>query len=255
MGLRARLLCPAGVLLAPINSMRTLGLDPSLRAFGWAIYDSSPHIAPRQRRVDSGYEGTLSLNVPVARFMHFREMVRNLLKEHEVDAVGIESPAYQGGPFSENHFGLMMYALEAIFEQRKDCVLFDPTTLKFLTGKATASKSDMQRFVQLDTMDTEIINNNEADAYCIAKFAARFLEVRDGTLPPWGLKESEKRTFLTKTRKIKTASGNKIVKRTAHTFRENSRYFAFSKIPSGSVNLPSKSSINSSLLEWLESSD
>lgn len=236
--------------------MLSLGLDPSLRAYGWAVYDSDPAINPKSRRVASGHEGTLSLQVPVARFMHFRALVRDLLDRFkEIQVVGVESPAYGGGPFSENHFGLMMFSLEAVFEKRIDCVLFDPTTLKYLVGKATAGKMDMQRFVQLDTMDSKTINNDEADAYCVARFAARFTEIREGKLAVQYLSENEQKVFISRSKKVKTASGGKIVKRTAHVFRENSRFFSFSKIPAGDVALPSKSSIDSELLTWLDSTE
>jgi len=236
-----------------MESMRTLGLDPSLRAYGWCVYDSEAPI--RERRVASGHEGTLSLTVPVARFMHFRSMVVDLLDRYEVQAVGIESPAYGGGPFSENHFGLMMFSLEAIFEYRKDCVLFDPTTLKFLVGKSTFGKMDMQRFVQLDTMDPKVINNDEADAYCVARFASRFMNLRSSNLDPSDLSENEKRVFLQRTRKLKSAAGIQRVKRTAHAFRENSRFFCFSQVPRGDVKLPSRGQINPDLLKWLSDED
>ena len=230
--------------------MLALGLDPSLRSFGYAIVDTEA--PPQKRRVASGHEGTLSLQVPVARFIHFREMIRGLLQKYEVDVVGIESPAYGGGVFSEHHFGLMMFSLEAVFEKRKDCVLFDPTTLKFLTGKATSTKMDMQRFVQLDTMSPSIIQNDEADGYCIARFAARFILTRDGKLPTADLSTNEQKVFLTRSRKLKSATGVNIQKRTAHVFRENSRFFSFSKVPSGNILLPSKSQIDPKLLAWLD---
>jgi Holliday junction resolvasome RuvABC endonuclease subunit len=232
--------------------MLTLGLDPSLRAYGWAVYDSNAANS-KNRRVASGHEGTLSLTVPVARFMHFRALVKDLLNRYSIQAVGIESPAYGGGHFSEQHFGLMMFSLEAVFEKRIDCVLFDPTTLKFMTtGKANAGKLDMQRFVQLNIMSTTILQNDEADAFCVARATARFMEIQNGTMPVGELSDHEKKVFLTRTRKKKTATGTKIVKRTAHVFRENSRYFSFSKVPAGDVTLPSKSMINTDLLNWLE---
>lgn len=230
--------------------MRTLGLDPSLRSYGWAVYDSDAE--PRFRRVESGHEGTLSSVVPVARFVHFRSMVSNLLKRFEVDAVGIESPAYGAGPFQSIHFGLMMFSLEPIFELRKDCVLFDPTTLKHLVSKSGSGKTEMQRFVQIDTMDPAVIDNNEADAYCVAREACRFTLTKEGLIPEDDLSPNERSVFLERKRRVKSSSSGVRLKRTAHAFRENSRFFNFSKIPPGDVNLPQKSMIRASLLEWLE---
>jgi len=129
--------------------------------------------------------------------------------------------------------------------------MFDPTTLKYLVKKGDADKLDMQRFTQLDTMNPEIINSDEADSYCAAYFAARFFALRNEQIKPEDLTDHEKRVFLERSKKVKRA-GQKITKRTAHVFRENSRFFQFSQIPGGSVSLPDKSQINAGLLGWLE---
>ena len=147
--------------------MLSLGLDPSLRSFGWAVYDSDA--PPHRRLVDSGHEATFVTTVPVARFIHFRAMVQDLIERYSVAAVGIESPAYGGGPFSETHFGLMLFSLESIFSYRLDCILFDPGTLKFLAKidpdkkKGKMSKLDIQRFVSNDRNNPKLINNDEKE--------------------------------------------------------------------------------------------
>lgn len=231
--------------------MRSLGLDPSLTGYGWCVYDSQAERA-RDKLVASGHEGTLPDTVPPARFMHFRSLVLDLLRRFSVGIVGIESPAYDGGPFSETHFGLMQYSLEAAFIKRRDVVLFDPTTVKKLTGKASASKQDMQRFVQLDRMSSEVVQSDEADAYCIARSAARFSMLRSGDLKPEDLTPDEIHTYITKSKVKKSPLGSRKV-RTGHIFRENKRFFAFSRVPEGDVCLPARSKIDPSLLAWLES--
>ncbi len=234
--------------------MRALGLDPSLSAFGWCVYDSAAELRPR-RLVASGHEGTLSDLVPVARFMHARSVVDSLLRRFDVDVVGIESPAFDGGPFTTTHYALMMFALEPIFERRKDCVLFDPTTLKLMsTGKSAASKADMQKAVQIDRMSTEMVQSDESDAYHVAKGAARFLMLWRGELSPEDLTEHEQRVFLKRVKKPKKAS-RAPVRKMAHVFRQNSRFYEMSRIPPGSVSLPDRSEIRPELLEWLLSPD
>lgn len=236
--------------------MLVLGLDPSLRAFGWCIYNSEA--SPKRRIVESGHEGTIVSTVQVARFMHFRAMVENLLFSHKIEAVGIESPAYGGGPFSEIHFGLMLFCLEVVFKKRIDCVLFDPTTLKYLAKedpklrKGKFNKIDMQKYVAIDTDTPKLIDNNEADAYCIAKFCSRMIGFSAGKISPEELTPSELSVFLGRSKTRKILGGAKITKRTAHVFRENNRFFRFSKIPEGRVDLPKKESINPSLLKFLE---
>jgi len=69
----------------------TLGLDPSLRSYGWAVHDNTK--TGPARRVASGHEGTLPSTVPVARFMHFRALVKDLIAKYNAEVVGIESPA------------------------------------------------------------------------------------------------------------------------------------------------------------------
>lgn len=235
--------------------MRVLGLDPSLSAYGWAIHDDAK--TGQKRRVASGHEGTLPSTVPVVRFMHFRALVASLLNQYKVDLVGIESPAYQAGPFQRIHFGLMMYSLEAIFEKRLDCVLYDPAILKKLAKEdprkpGSLSKMDMQRKVQLDTMDSAMIDNNEADAFLVAKYAARLKRLLDGSLDPTDLTLSERSVFVERTKRVKTMAGI-VRKRMAHAFRENSRFFSFSKVPAGNVALPEKSTIRPEILQFLDS--
>lgn len=236
--------------------MRVLGLDPSLRAYGWAIHDSIAE--GRKRRVASGHDGTPATTVPVVRFMQFRSLVASLLEKHDPEGVGMESPAYAAGPFQRIHFGLMMFALEAVFERRKDCVLFDPATLKLLARedsekrKGPMGKLDMQRRVQVDTLDPSVIDNNEADAYLVALYAARFFDLQSGALSPEDLTPSERSVFVTRKKRTKTMRGF-VVKRIAHVFRENSRYFSFSKVPPGSVLLPGKSAVDPRIGEFLAS--
>lgn len=237
--------------------MLVLGLDPSLTAFGWALHDDEA--VGRARRRDSGHEGTLPSTVPVARFMHHQEMVRDVLSRNAVDAVCIESPAYDAGPFQTIHFGLMLFSLVPIFEARRDVVLFDPATLKYLARETTDRKGamgklDMQRRVQVDTMDTKVIDNNEADAYLCAKYGARMMRLVNGLLRPEELTETERRVFLTREKTVKRM-GQRVKKRVSHAFRENSRFFRFSLVPPGDVRLPQRSAVRKDLLDFLESID
>lgn len=238
--------------------MLALGLDPSLSGFGFAVHD--PDAQGRARRVVSFHEKTLPSTVMVARFMHLRSVVRSILDEYPIDIVGIESPAYDAGPFQTIHYGLMQFSLEAIFEKRIDCVTFDPTTLKYLAkgdpirNKGQMGKLEMQRFVQLDTMDAELIDNNEADAYSVSYFSARFRQLHQGIIGPDDLSPSERRKFVTVSRQKKTVIGKKTVQ-TGHLFRENKLFFQFSKIPPGDISLPRRDQIPTNILNYLESMD
>lgn len=227
--------------------MRALGLDPSLTSYGWCVYDTDAGTRP-ERLVRSGHEGTVNTSVPTARFVHFRALVKDLLRRFRVDVVGVESPAFDAGPFQTVHFGLMHFSLEAAFDARKDCVLFDPATVKLVsTGDSGASKAEMQKAVQIDRMTTSLVQSDESDAYLIARAAARFTMLRRGLLSPEELDAHEERVFLSRSKKAKGK-----VKKTAHLFRENSRFFQFSRVPEGDVALPKREDIRPELLEWLE---
>lgn len=234
--------------------MKTLGLDPSLTAFGWAIYDSNA--VGLARRVASGHEKTLPSQVSVTRYMHFRSLVCRLIKEYGPQRVSIESAVLDGSPFSPIHYGLVLFCLEAVFDARIDVVLFDPSTLKSLISghlgaKRKMFKSDMQNFVKLNTMDSNIIHDGEADAYCLAFEGDRFFNTISGNIDISKLNESEIRTFISKKKMVKTLKG-KVARNTSHAFRENSRWYNFSKIPRGDVYLPEKSAVHTDLLTFLD---
>ncbi len=236
--------------------MIALGLDPSLRSYGWAVFNSSAK--GRARRIASGHEGTLPSVVPPARFLHFQAMVSDILKRFpDIEVVGIESPAYNAGPFQSIHFGLLQFSMAEVFNARKDCVLFDPATREYLVRedpqlkKGRIHKIDVQNYVKLDTLDANTIDNNEADAYVIGKFACRLTELRKGLINPSDLTPCELQKFVAMKRKKKTLGGTKIVN-IAHAFRENNRFFEFSRIPPGSVSLPQKGKINSEIVKYLE---
>lgn len=229
--------------------MRAAGFDPSLSSYGWTVYDDEA--SGLEQIVASGHVATKSTTVPVARYCHFRSVVQDILSRFNVDVVGLESPAYGGGAFSERHFGLMMFSMESIFAHRKDLVLYDPSTVKYIaTGNNQASKSDMIRQAQIELKTTKSLQSDEVDAYHVAKHALRFYKLKNGLIRPEDLTKEERRVFLERTKKSKGTFGK--LKRTAQIFRENNRYFMFSKVPEGETLLPKKDQVNQDLLKWLE---
>ena len=233
--------------------MISIGLDPSLRSFGWCVVDTSK--TGESRRVDSGHESTTSSECQPARYLHLQYLVKSIIQRFpEAGVIGIESPAYSAGPFQSIHHSLMMFSLVEVFLARKDCVLFDPSTREYLIRngkKGKIGKSDIQRFVQLDTMDANILQNDEADAYVIGLFAARLMELRSGKISICDLSPAEQHIFVSRSKKAKTVKGI-VYKKTAHAFRENARFFRFSAVPTGQIILPTKSEIDPKILKFLE---
>lgn len=212
--------------------MITLGLDPSLRGFGWCIHNSDAK--GRDRVIDKGRWATSSKDIFVTRYMELRENVGLTLDRNpSIQAVGVESPPY-GELFSSGLYGLFLMVNEAIFVRRKDVVYFDPLSLKMLVKedpsivKGKMFKSDMVDAAKLDAGGGRW-NADEADAYHVARYSARFWQVLNGDLDEADLTPSEHRAFV----KIHTFTKGKRKGQTVKlgaVFKENQRWFRFSQL-------------------------
>jgi Holliday junction resolvasome RuvABC endonuclease subunit len=157
--------------------MITLGLDPSLTNLGWCIHDSSAEGSARV--VGRGLISTPASAIFVQRYMTHREGVGRILDEHpEIEAVGVEAPVF-GEQWSPGAYALYIMVNEAIYTRRKDVVYFDPGTVKMLAKgdpkiRGKMFKTDMVQAARADTGITGRFDHNEADAYHVARFAARF---------------------------------------------------------------------------------
>ncbi len=217
---------------ASCTTMITLGLDPSLTGFGWCVYDSSA-VGPL-RMVDKGVFSTSSKMLWVDRYVYMREHVRTLLDRYLlIQAVGMESPPY-GELFSEGLYGLFLMVNEAVAAKRKDVVFFDPLTLKMLAKedpsvrKGKMFKSDMVEMAKADMGLKGNLNHNVADAYLIARFAARFWMLVNEQITEEELLPSEHQAFA----KIHTFTRGKRKGQTVKLgamFKENQRFFRYSQ--------------------------
>lgn len=211
--------------------MIALGMDPSFTGFGWCVHDSSK-VGP-SRVVARGTFSTPAKEVFVARYIKYREYVLHLIDTYPfIEGVGVESPVF-GATWSEGAYALFVEVNEAVYLRRKDVVYFDPSTLKFLTKqdpkvrKGEMFKSDMVEAARADTGIKGRFNHNEADAYHVARFAARFWELDKGLISEGDLTPSETHTFLrTHTYKKGKRAGETV--RNGTVFRENDRFFRFS---------------------------
>lgn len=211
--------------------MITLGLDPSLTGFGWCVHNASA--SGSARVVARGHEATDSRDVFVSRYMYLRDFVSRIVIKHtSIEAVGVESPPF-GELWSEGLYGLFLYVNEALYVAKKDVVFFDPVTLKSLVKKdpkaikGSLSKADMVTAARADTQIKGPFNHNEADAYHLARFAARFWMLYQNVLGEEDLTPAEKHTFLrTHTYQRGRKAGQTI--RGGTLFRENNRFFRFS---------------------------
>lgn len=212
--------------------MLALGLDPSLRGFGWCVHDSAASGA--RRVVAKGRWKTSARDVWVARYVYLRGEIGSLLDRYpDVDAVGVESPPF-GEQFSEGLYALFVFVNEAVWSRRRDVVHFDPGTVKMLAKqdprlrKGKMFKSDM---IEAAKQDTGIArwNADEADAYHIARYAARFWALLRGEISNADLTPSEYQAFAREHTFSRGRRAGQTVA-TGAVFKENQRFFRFSTL-------------------------
>lgn len=216
--------------------MITLGMDPSITGFGWCVHDSNA--TGPARVVAKGVFKTDAKAIFVTRYMWLRQSIIDLLGRFpQVEATGVESPPF-GELWSEGLYGLFLYVNEALYTLRKDVVYWDPVTVKMLVKvdpsvrKGAMFKQDMVEAAKEDTDIRKAWNHNEADAYHIARFAARFWGLYRGDILDTDLTPAEAHAFL----KIHTFSRGKHAGETkldGALFKENKRFFRYSRIPVG----------------------
>jgi hypothetical protein len=194
-------------------------------------------VAGSARIVAKGHQATDSKDIFITRYIALRGLILSLLKEHpEVQAVGIESPPF-GESYSEGLYGLFLYVCEAVYLYRKDVVFFDPLTVKALTkmdARIRRGSMDKRDMVEAARIDTGILkgrfDHNEADAYHIARFAARFWEFVNGVITEEDLVPSELNSWYRKHEFKRGVKAGKTVY-SGLSFKENDRFFRFSQIP------------------------
>jgi hypothetical protein len=211
----------------------TLGLDPSLTGFGWCVHDSSK-VGP-ERVIARGHHATNPRDIFIRRYMELRDLVARLLREHpNVEGVGVESPPF-GELWSEGLYGLFLYVNEALYVARKDVVFFDPVTLKSLTKldpkvvKGRMTKADMVAAAKADTGIKGRFNHNEADAYHLARFAARFWDFLYERITEDDLTPSELHTFARTHTYVRGKKAGQ-TERKGTVYRENDRFFLYSTL-------------------------
>lgn len=213
--------------------MIALGLDPSLTGFGWCVHNSSA--LGVERVVAKGIFVTSPRTIFVQRYMELRESVGRVLDAYpSIEAVGVESPPF-GEQYSEGLYGLFLMVNEAIYTRRKDVVYFDPGSLKMLVKedpdvrKGKMFKADMVAAAKHDTGIKGKFNHNEADAYHLGRFAARFFAFVRGTLSESDLTPAEHKSFARVHTFVRGKKAGETVQMGA-AFKEGQRFFRFSEI-------------------------
>lgn len=205
------------------------GLDPSLDGFGWAEISGSGLFQ------NSGRIHTSPKDIFVSRHWYIKQTLSNVIKPGS--AVGIESVAFDGTQ-SEGLYALYTHTMEVLWQKGCDVVLFDPTTLKYLTKEKWEVDPDIKKFITMDKPEMMQVaaqlsgvsfrSSDEADAYLAGYFADRFWQLYDGRISIEELGPSERKTFAGIKQPTKGKNAGQIAK-TGVIFRENNRFFRFSR--------------------------
>ncbi len=217
--------------------MLTLGLDPSLTNFGWALNDTE--VEGTARCPDRGRFHTSSKTLFVARYMDLRESLRALLRRLKPDAVASESSVF-GELYSEGMYGLFLYVCEACYLEGVNLVLFTPPQLKAharLSLDRPKINGRLWKMHKGDMADAardhcggkgRVWSSDEADAYWAAVAGGRFWLRLDGVLEDDDLTPVERKQFA----RIHTYSRGKKSGETEKSgllYKEDERYFIWAK--------------------------
>ena len=216
--------------------MRVCGFDPSMTNFGWALHDTDG--VGLTRCVARGRFQTSSKTLFIDRYRELRESVHRLVEDlgvqYGVTRIGQEFPIFHEMQ-SEGLYGLFLYTCEALREAKVDVVFFSPMQVKAhardLLGRPDGwimQKPDMVEAAKKDTGGRGSWNHNEADAYWVARTAARFWQFFDGVLKESDLTPAEARQFLQVHTFLRGKKKGKVAK-TGILYREGERFFQWSK--------------------------
>jgi hypothetical protein len=169
----------------------------------------------------------------VDRYIEMRERLRELVQEVEPDRVGLEFPVFNN-LWSEGMYGLFLFTCEALRIEKQDVVFWSPGQIKAHARDSlgrpkgwTMHKADMVKAAQQDAGGGRW-NHNEADAYLVARLAARFWLLHDDEIRERELTKNERRFFLDIKKYIRGKKAGR-TERKGVMYREDERFFIWSK--------------------------
>lgn len=216
-----------------------LGLDPSLRNFGWVLMEDNGVF------LDKGMMGTTADMMFVNRYIYLREGLREVVQKVRADypdktlRVGIESPIFND-LYSEGMYGLFLYSNEALMLERVDTVYLSPNQVKahasaFLDRPKgwKMQKGDMVEAAKQATegQGAKKWNHHQADAYWVGRTSGRFWQLLYGEIEDHDLTELERKHFISLEKYLKGKKAGRI-KRMGLSHKENDRYFRWSDLDS-----------------------
>lgn len=219
-----------------------LGLDPSLRAFGWVLMTDNAEF------LDKGMMGTDSDMIFVERYISLREGLRNIIQScrekypDETLRVGIESPIFND-LYSEGMYGLFLYSNEALKSEGVDTVFLTPNQVKAHAQVALGrpkgwkmQKADMVEAAKkaTDGQGAKAWNHHQADAYWVGYTASRFWKLVNEEIDISELSELEVKHFTSLEKYVQGKKAGRI-KRMGITYKEDDRFFRWSEGSGGAT--------------------
>ncbi len=148
--------------------MSYIGLDISLTATGVVYIKDGTSESKLITTTPKGF------NRPEYRLDHISGSIKNFIKPHkDLQAISIEGLSYGSKGTVKDQFGYLHYdaRIYCVTQLGLDPIVVPPKTLKKWTvGNGNASKEDMVAGVN-ERWGTQIIDDNIADAYALAKYA------------------------------------------------------------------------------------
>ena len=204
-----------------------LGLDPSLRNFGWVLMEDDGTF------LDKGMMSTKADMVFIKRYIYLRDGLREIIQKVRADhpdktlRVGIESPIFND-LYSEGMYGLFLYSNEALMLERVDTVYLSPNQVK-AHASVFLNRPKGWKMVKGDMVEgAKRWNHHQADAYWVGRTAGRFWQLIEGTIEVADLSELEAKTFTAYEKFVRGKKAGK-VKRKGITYKENDRFFKWSE--------------------------
>jgi crossover junction endodeoxyribonuclease RuvC len=157
--------------------MNLLGLDSSLNGTGCCILDSSNSII----HLTTFTEGKSSRGC--TRLIILKNKLLSIVQDFKVEFIFMEGYSYgsHGKTFEIGELCGIYKVL--LHELNIPTIIVPPTTLKmYATGKGNAPKNIMleQTFKKFQVGSEILKDDNQVDAYCLARFGADFLEFKKG---------------------------------------------------------------------------
>lgn len=152
--------------------MLILGLDIASKT-GYAFYDTETNLIIESGIIDLTKRRGESSGV---LFLKFRIWLETLIKKLPIDFVAYEQSHHRGGASTEITLNLTGRVQEICSDKNIEYTTVHSSTLKkFATGFGKASKKDMKKAAS-KIINKKVINDDEADAIHIARWAYEYLK-------------------------------------------------------------------------------